>query len=174
MVQVHLCVMIGSFEYTHCPDYGTRSCPSVSALSAVLFITILCGNNEPKRSCRYFAAFRVRIGCAFRMAFLVCSSLFCDRLWRRDEELWRYARARVGQGEEESDGCAEAHSARAITGLSAHCRTVARVPVSAVSTRCIAPSLCYRQGTGYATVRVPLSRRRVRVSQRASRSVPGY
>ena len=71
---------------------------------------------SPKRSCRYFAAFRVRIGCTFRMAFLVCFSLFGDRLWRRDEELWRYARARVGQGEEESDGCAEAHSARVSCG----------------------------------------------------------
>ena len=77
---------------------------------------ILCGNNEPKRSCRYFAAFRVRIGCTFPNGFLVCFSLFGDRLWRRDEELWRYARARVGQGEEESDGCAEAHSARASCG----------------------------------------------------------
>ena len=50
------------------------SCPIVSALS-VLCIIILCGNNEPKRSCRYFAAFRVRIGCTFRMASL-CASVF--------------------------------------------------------------------------------------------------
>ena len=30
---------------------------------------------SPKRSCRYFAAFRVRIGCTFRMASL-CASVF--------------------------------------------------------------------------------------------------
>ena len=90
------------------------SCPRVSALSAVLCIIILCGNNEPEAKLPLFRSIPRAHRLHIPNGFLVCSSLFGDRLWRRDEELWRYARARVGQGEEKSDGCAEAHSARAV------------------------------------------------------------